>query len=84
MLRDPLLVQGAEQSLRGSLAIGLESTRMRVNWIGRTLLDNVTDTMPSILHATQLITPINLDDIERLRLRLRGPQVTILEGTNVK
>lgn len=78
VLSNPFALHRAGQALNGSLAIGMESTRLRVNWIGRAMLDGAAQLQPVVVSAAA-VSPSAVDG---LRARLRGPQVTVLEGVN--
>ena len=70
--------QQASLALAGALAIGLESTRMRVNWIGRRLQDRME--IPEHLGSPTEGALVSGDALLALRERLVGPHVTIFEG----
>lgn len=84
VLSNPFALHRACQALNGSLAIGMESTRLRVNWIGRAMLDGAAQLQPVVVSVPPSATAVSPSVVDGLRVRLRGPQVTVLEGVNGK
>lgn len=82
VLSDPCSLDRAAQALNGSLAIGMESTRLRVNWIGRAMLDGTSQLQPIVGSVAPAATVVSPSAVDGLRARLRGPQVTVLEGVS--
>lgn len=82
VLNDPSSLHRASQALNGSLAIGMESTRLRVNWIGRSMLDRTAHLHPIIGPADPVAAMVSPTAVDSLHARLRGPQVTVLEGVS--
>lgn len=77
VFNDRLALNRAARALNGSLAIGMESTRLRVNWIGRQVLDGVrTVSIPDRL----LVSQVSSSAVRDVLTRLSAPQITILEG----
>lgn len=74
----------ASRALKGSLAIGLESTRMRVNWLGRAMMDCAADPDAVIARGMSAQGAVTVGEVSSLCERLEGPHVTILEGTEKK
>lgn len=66
----------AARALAGSLALGLETTHMRANWLGRTFL--ATRELPTYESARRNLQGLTDRDVIALCRRMGGPAITII------
>ncbi|MBB1501869.1 insulinase family protein [Propioniciclava sp. MC1683] len=71
-------VHRAGAALAGSLALGLESTHMRANWLGRSFLTHPE--VPSYEGSKSRLAQVGADHLVEMVERMGEPSVTILEG----
>ncbi|MCI1641539.1 MAG: insulinase family protein [Actinomyces sp.] len=84
VLRDQEALDSAGRALDGSFAIGMQSTRMRVNWLGRAMIDAPANDPVTIPRRSPAHSAVTVDAVSKLRSRLVGPHVTVLEGVALR
>lgn len=80
LLTDQDYIDKAVRALNGSLAIGMESTRMRVDWYGRMLMHRVPLEDEGMTFAVRLGPMPSVDIIADMKNRFLGPYYMILKG----
>lgn len=68
----------AANALTGSLALALESTTMRANWLGRSWIDRRE--VADFETAARRLAEVRQNDLLHLIERMQGPHLTVIEG----